>query len=727
VGNETKNYKFPKPSEDDFYDISEYNKALDILDETLTEMSDRKLDSNGNASDVVTEFSQEILRNNIESGEKLSVSHGKVQKWFSEMKNIAFSGLASDVAQDAAHRYVTDTEKNGWNAKVSASGGDISGTKIGSLENITTGFPVPAEGETPKVFLGKVKKFIEDTKGRYLEADVAYYVATTGSDDTGEGTQNKPFKTVQKAVNMVPKDLGGHTITLNIAGGTYAEPLNISGYHSGKLVVIGSSTGKTIMNGASTRHIISDCSAMITISYLEFKSPTAVTAYEGNVICTNDTSTAFLFCIFDGQNSNLLTNALGINIVSSTIELDTCVFNNCAVCIYTPVLDGKSNPPGHISIKGCTGTGNVVPFICQGSTFYLKDNLLPTGTDPRVIAQGGLVVKSQGAIISTLMDNTILYVATTGDDSTGDGTSEKPYKTIQRVLSILPKDLGNHRATIYLADGIYPDQISISAFYNGTLYIRPTAREDTLSDACTIGNIYISQNLCHVHFNSVKVVGSGTTSEISISAARLTRLASVKITNANLNINAISAFNMSEVVVTNCEISNHANALYSDNATVFITYCTGSGNNYVLNVSSGGRINHSGTIPSGIVSTMVQNSGGAIFNDSGTQISGMISAGLSCTWGTVSGGYVRHGNLSGRAIVTVMLRVIQTAAMNAGTSYYINGFPSVSAGVAIALSCSHANQFNDIYVTGSTAVLVPAINLAIGNDFVLTTTYITEY
>uniref|UniRef100_UPI0006D03823 hypothetical protein n=1 Tax=Clostridium sp. NkU-1 TaxID=1095009 RepID=UPI0006D03823 len=158
MGNETKNYKLPKPSEEDFYDISEYNEAMDILDETLTEVNERKLDSNGNASDVVTEFSKEILRDNIESGEKLSVTHGKVQKWFSEMKNIAFSGLASDAAQDAAHRFVTDTEKNSWNAKVSASGGDISGTKIGSLENITTEFPVPSEGETPKAFLGKVKK-----------------------------------------------------------------------------------------------------------------------------------------------------------------------------------------------------------------------------------------------------------------------------------------------------------------------------------------------------------------------------------------------------------------------------------------------------------------------------------------------------------------------------------------------------------------------------------------
>lgn len=162
MGNETKNYKFPKPSEDDFYDISEYNKAMDILDEMLTGLSDRKLERNGNASNVVTEFSQEIIRDNIKSGEKLSISHGKIQKWFSEMKNIAFSGLASDVTQDAAHRFATDTEKNNWNAKVSASGGDISGTKIGSLETITSEFPVPSEGETPKMFLGKVKKFIQD-------------------------------------------------------------------------------------------------------------------------------------------------------------------------------------------------------------------------------------------------------------------------------------------------------------------------------------------------------------------------------------------------------------------------------------------------------------------------------------------------------------------------------------------------------------------------------------
>jgi hypothetical protein len=225
MGNETKNYKFPKPSEDDFYDITEYNKAMDILDETLTGMSDRKLDRNGNASNVVTEFSQEIIRDNIKSGEKLSVSHGKVQKWFSEMKNIAFSGLASDVTQDAAHRFATDTEKSNWNAKVSASGGDISGTKIGSLETITSEFPVPSEGETPKMFLGKVKKFIQDFNdfktGVITVGKLVNNGQTTGA---GYALDARYGKTLYDLYAQLNADLGNK---LNNTGGVITGNLSI--------------------------------------------------------------------------------------------------------------------------------------------------------------------------------------------------------------------------------------------------------------------------------------------------------------------------------------------------------------------------------------------------------------------------------------------------------------------------------------------------------------------
>ena len=48
--------------------------------------------------------------------------------------------------------------------KAESSGGDISEMTVKTLDTITTEFPVPVAGESQKSFLGKVKKFFEDTK-----------------------------------------------------------------------------------------------------------------------------------------------------------------------------------------------------------------------------------------------------------------------------------------------------------------------------------------------------------------------------------------------------------------------------------------------------------------------------------------------------------------------------------------------------------------------------------
>ncbi len=488
MGNETKNYKLPKPGEEDFYDISEYNQAMDLLDETLTDLNDRKMDSDGNASDVITEFSQEILRENIESGEKLSVSHGKIQKWFSEIKNIAFSGLASDAAQDAAHRFVTDSEKKNWNAKVSASGGDISGTKIGTLETATSEFPVPVEGETSKVFLGKVKKFIENVKP--LEAAVTFYVATTGSDTNGDGTQENPFKTIQKAIDMVPKNL---------------------------------------------------------------------------------------------------------------------------------------------------------------------NNLM---------------------------------------------------------------------ATIMLADGVY-DNISISGFSIGTLFIRPSARVNTLNNECVVKNIVIRSCRCMVHLNSLNVVESTAKKVIDIDRANVVRLDHLRIVQPNPSWVGIEAYMDSSVIITECEISNHANAIYADFSRIFVSKCTGSGNNYSLNVSSGGRIVCDGTLPGWTVGFAIQNTGGSIFNQNGTQIWDMGTTGISCLWGYIIGGYVRNGNRNGIAIVTLQLRVNVTTALTAGTEYSITGFPYPPSAICIASSNNNVTTtcFMD---TNGTLYWRVNQNITVGSPIMFNATYLTN-
>lgn len=66
-----------------------------------------------------------------------------------------------------------------------------------------------------------------------------YYVATTGNDTTGNGSEGNPWLTIQKAVNLVqPGD------TILVRGGTYA-----------KCVLIGSSVGSAAVSGTANARI----------------------------------------------------------------------------------------------------------------------------------------------------------------------------------------------------------------------------------------------------------------------------------------------------------------------------------------------------------------------------------------------------------------------------------------------------------------------------------------
>ena len=47
MATETMNYGYPKPGEDDFYDINQYNQAMEMIDEDIKEMDEEKQDNLG--------------------------------------------------------------------------------------------------------------------------------------------------------------------------------------------------------------------------------------------------------------------------------------------------------------------------------------------------------------------------------------------------------------------------------------------------------------------------------------------------------------------------------------------------------------------------------------------------------------------------------------------------------------------------------------------------------
>lgn len=82
-----------------------------------------------------------------------------------------------------------------------------------------------------------INKALFDNKAYAVMEDVTVYVSTSGNDITGDGSVDAPFATIQKAIDGIPKVLDGHTVTVDIASGTYNERILVDGFTGGKLII----------------------------------------------------------------------------------------------------------------------------------------------------------------------------------------------------------------------------------------------------------------------------------------------------------------------------------------------------------------------------------------------------------------------------------------------------------------------------------------------------------
>lgn len=93
-----------------------------------------KLDKNGDASNTTSTFTIASSRTNISSGEKLSTIFGKIAKWFTDLKSVAFSGSYTDLSDKptipaAANNGVLTLKQNGT-SKGTFSANQSSDTEI---------------------------------------------------------------------------------------------------------------------------------------------------------------------------------------------------------------------------------------------------------------------------------------------------------------------------------------------------------------------------------------------------------------------------------------------------------------------------------------------------------------------------------------------------------------------------------------------------------------------
>lgn len=115
-------------------------------------------------------------------------------------------GAAGGVAELDGSGKLTDAQKPGYTAA------DVGAASIGSNGQIPY-------SQTP-----------------HLTGNLTVYVDGTNGSDENSGAYGSPFKTIQAAVDSIPKNLGKYIATIRVADGNYEENIIISGFFGGCFV-----------------------------------------------------------------------------------------------------------------------------------------------------------------------------------------------------------------------------------------------------------------------------------------------------------------------------------------------------------------------------------------------------------------------------------------------------------------------------------------------------------
>ena len=204
--------------------------------------------------------------------------------------------------------------------------------------------------------------------------------------------------------------------------------------------------------------------------------------------------------------------------------------------------------------------------------------------------------------------NMTVYVAVSGSDATGNGSSTSPYQTITKALSVIPKNLNGYLATVNISAGTYDEDINIWGFCAGSIMLTGVANAIVSVKSMSVGqttslrleNINLSF-LQNAEFYTVYIVESvlnQRSGKMSISntspggvyanTGALVYLNELAVSNTTSY--CVTSANNSKVHIQNATLSTAGSGLVASYGGV-ITYTTITNSATVKNATlTGGRI-----------------------------------------------------------------------------------------------------------------------------------------
>lgn len=366
----TGNLGLKKPEGTDIVDIADLNGNMDILDNAVTGKVDKV------------------------TGKQLSTND------YTAAEKTKLAGIAAGANNYAHPNHTGDVTSTGdgvtaiaagviVNADVNASAGIdaskigtgvVSNAEFGYLDGVTSGIQGQLNGKAPLI-----------TTPQQTTGNINFYVRTDGNDSNNglNNTVGGAFKTIGKAISMIPQVIN-HEVIINVGAGTYTEEVLFLGYSgSGNIIILGST------NLDTTRKITGRVAGQRCSCRIEFQGLNLTDVSSMAAAYTSCVEVYMYKCLLSGQNSS----GYGIYGQNSNIFANECSILGRNIAVY-------AHYGTEILAMNCTGSANRSAYQAgYGGNIQVTGSVIGA-TSTADANDGGIVTIGSMGIVNPWGDST---------------------------------------------------------------------------------------------------------------------------------------------------------------------------------------------------------------------------------------------------------------------------------------------------------------------------------
>jgi hypothetical protein len=215
----------------------------------------------------------------------------------------------------------------------------------------------------------------ENSRVLYLEklrGNTTLYVSLSGNDTAGTGSSASPFRTISKAVSVLPRDLNGFSAIIHVASsGAFAETVDIKNISNGNIVIGGPANSTVSIMGLN----IENSNVQVSNIALTVYSTGIFVGIGGSLVCAS---------------GSIAVTAGGVTLrYGATMEVTTTL----AISNADRALQVQYGSTA--SVATLSGAGNNVGIYAYNSTVFVSTLGLTATT--RIVNENS-VVNTRGVV-----------------------------------------------------------------------------------------------------------------------------------------------------------------------------------------------------------------------------------------------------------------------------------------------------------------------------------------